>query len=223
MDNIAIVYAHPDDVAACIGGTAWLLKNRFKLHLFCATRGERGVRKWDMDKTAAVRSEEQIAEAKLLDAELTFLDRIDGELFADREICERVAEELKSIQPAAVFTLWPVDRHPDHAASSNITRKALRLAELECELYFFCAGLGSQTTHFHPDIYVDISDVVKDKTALIRCHACQNVEDRMVDGILRQDSFRAAEVGIGVKKHAEGFKMVFPLLSGRTFILQDLR
>ena len=32
--NIAIIVAHPDDLAHAMGGTAWLLKDRYKLHAF---------------------------------------------------------------------------------------------------------------------------------------------------------------------------------------------
>ena len=39
---IAFVTGHPDDVAFAMGGTAWLLKDKYQLHVFCATRGERG-------------------------------------------------------------------------------------------------------------------------------------------------------------------------------------
>ena len=40
--SIAFVVAHPDDVAFSFGGTAWLLHEQYKLHVLCASKGERG-------------------------------------------------------------------------------------------------------------------------------------------------------------------------------------
>ena len=45
MDSILFIVAHPDDLAFGMGGTALLMKDKFKLHIFCATRGERGMKK----------------------------------------------------------------------------------------------------------------------------------------------------------------------------------
>ena len=41
-ESVVFVVAHPDDVAFFMGGAALLLKDRCKLHVICATRGERG-------------------------------------------------------------------------------------------------------------------------------------------------------------------------------------
>ncbi len=41
---VAFVVAHPDDVAFLMGGTAWLRKDRYQLHVICASQGERARR-----------------------------------------------------------------------------------------------------------------------------------------------------------------------------------
>ncbi|GAH72350.1 unnamed protein product, partial [marine sediment metagenome] len=43
MESVLFVVAHPDDLAYGMGGIAFLLRDKFDLHLVCATKGERGV------------------------------------------------------------------------------------------------------------------------------------------------------------------------------------
>ncbi len=141
---------------------------------------------------------------------------IDGEVFAGREICERVSAMVRQIQPVAVFTIWPIDRHPDHSATSEIAKKACHLAGFTGEFYFMEEGFGSQTTSFHPDIYVDVTAVFEERIRLMRCHACQNVDDRMVQEAIQRGEFRGLESGC---RYAEGFKMVLPPKRGTGRVL----
>lgn len=206
MKTILLFQAHPDDVT-CIGGTAWMLKDRYRLHTVSATKGERGRPDWTMKKTAAVRQKEQEKESRLLGAELTFLNRIDAELFADADICHAAAQIIRQVRPVAIFTLWPVDYHPDHSAMSEIARKAHHLAASEAELLFYEAGYSTQTTQFTPDCYVDITPVLDRKLQLTRCHACQNVKGRLEKALTEQAAFRGGLAGC---PYAEGFKSLRP-------------
>ena len=130
MGTVIFIVAHPDDAAYGVGGTAMLLKEQYRLHILCATRGERGTT-LPMEKTAAIREKEEMAACRLLDAELTFLDMIDREVFAGKEICAKVAEILKEEQAKAVFTIWPIDSHPDHSGVSEITKKRILLGQIQ--------------------------------------------------------------------------------------------
>ena len=203
MESIAIIVAHPDDVATSAGGTLLLLKEKFKLHVFCATKGERGVPKKSMSEVAAMREKEEAAACKLLNAELTFLDRIDREVYADKPTSSLVANLLTKITPRAVFTMWPIDSHPDHSAISEITSKALFLSELNTELHYFPANIFSQTTQFEPDTYIDITSVIEKKSELIRCHKCQNVNDGMLKSHLDQSRIYGVSARV---EYAEVFK-----------------
>ena len=136
MDSIVFVVAHPDDMAYGMSGTAFLLKDRYRLHVVCATRGERGLKDSSMEETAAIREKEESEASKILGAGLTFLDLIDREVFADRKNSEKLGEIVKSVDPVAVFTIWPVDFHPDHSAISEMTGKALFLTDNRPQLYF---------------------------------------------------------------------------------------
>jgi len=202
MEPILFVVAHPDDVAACMGGTALLLTDHYELHVVCATKGERGVGGWTLEQAAAVREAEEQAACDILGAELTFLGKIDQELFADPQTCRRVADVIQALNPLAVLTLWPIFDHPDHSAISEIARKAVRIAAQPVEFIYFEDVGPARGWYFRPDVYVDVSDVTERKLELIRCHACQNPGDAMVNTALDMAAFRGSQIGC---RYAESF------------------
>ena len=206
---VVFVVAHPDDVAHAMGGTACLLRNKYRLHVMCATKGERGVKGKTQAEAAALREQEEAAASRRLNARLTFLGQIDGEVFADRAVCRLVAGRLRRLRPKAVFTLWPINRHPDHVAAYNIATKAVQLAGLsgDVELYMGENALGV-TNQFNPDILVDIAEVIEEKKELIRMHHSQNPSEAHVDKVLQRNAFRGRFAGC---EYAEGFKTLLPL------------
>jgi len=217
--SVIFIVPHPDDLAYGMGGTAYLLKDKYELQVLCLTKGERGLSREASKETAAIREKEEEAACKILKADLTFLGLIDREVFADRKICERVAEIIKQANPVAIFGLWPIDYHPDHSAAAEIARKAFFLSQVKAEFYMCEEDIIQQTTQFAPDIYVDISRVIKNKIALLRCHKCQNPNDGMVNRSLEQSTFRGYQAGC---KYAEGFKTIRPPMNTCQSILFDL-
>jgi LmbE family N-acetylglucosaminyl deacetylase len=174
--NVVFVVGHPDDVALSFGGTAWLLKDLYKLHVLCASKGERGYH-YDgaglappSQEVGATREREEQQSCAMLGAELTFLGQTDGEIFAGCEVCQTVAAMLTALKPAAVFTHCPFEK-PDHAAVYGIATHSLHLAKLfwTTEIYM-PVGTGSEFNNAKPDVYVNISSVIEQKRALIRCH-----------------------------------------------------
>jgi len=214
MESIVFIYPHPDDEAFGMGGTALLLKERFKLHMFCLTKGERGLGPEPSAETAGTREKEEKACCQLLGTEPEFFGLIDGEVFASREACEKVAARLKVIKPRAVLTTWHIENHPDHAAACEIAVKACRIAGLypSVEIYQAEEGAGGQTMGFDPVINVDISAVIDKKKELLMCHACQNKNNGLVDSATAQSAFRGK---LAQCAYAEGWRPWFPLVSGK--------
>lgn len=209
--NIVFVIAHPDDLSHSMGGTAYLLKSKFQLHVLCLTKGEHGIKGKTPAEAAAIREKEEMAACQIIDAQLTFLGQIDAFTYADKEICEKVATILKSLSPVAVFTLWPINDHPDHIVVHGIATKALRLAGLyqQTEIYFSENTMGVQTNQFNPDIYINISEVIDVKRKMVQCHHSQNPLETDVDFVLQRNIFRGMLAGC---KYAEGFKTNYPII-----------
>ena len=173
---VVCLMAHPDDVTFLMGGTALLLKGKYNLHVVVASRGERGYA-WEgkglpppNPAVAATRSAEEAAACAMLGAELTFLEEPDSEIFAHRAVCDRVAEMLKRLKPAALFTHWPCAK-PDHASVWNIAWKALHLADLfwVTETYMGLMA-GDDRCVPKPDVYVNIGEVFEQKLKMIALH-----------------------------------------------------
>lgn len=220
MRKVVILTAHPDDAVGGAGGTALLMRGKFELHILCATRGERGLRNVSMEETAKIReAEERLCAEKLGAAGVTFLDRIDRELLPDEATCRLTAELLTKHDPVALFTIWPIDAHPDHSAISEIARKALFYSGLTPELWYMEEDIGSQTTRFIPDLYVDISPVIDEKIEAVRCHVCQNREDHMALRTRERNRSRGTESKL---QYAEGFKSPLPLTNHSRSILFEL-
>ncbi len=208
---ILFIVAHPDDLSHSMGGTAYLLKNEHDLHVFCLTKGEFGIKGKTPEAAAAIREKEEAAACEILGAKLTFLNQIDAHTYADKDICEKVADLLKEITPKAIFTLWPINEHPDHVVVHNISIKALMLAGLyhQTELYFSENSMGTQTNQFHPDIYIDISGVIENKKDMVRCHHSQNPLPADVEKVIQRNVFRGM---LNCCPFAEGFKTNYPII-----------
>jgi len=158
---------------------------------------------WDCNWTKKSSSNAKRSRAFLISK--LFLGKYSGEFYADYNSCSRVAKTIEKLQPEAVFTLWPIDRHPDHSAVAETAQKAIALAGIELELIFFEAGMNSQTAHFEPDFYVDISQITSEKEELIRCHKSQCRNGALVKRFLAQNKLRGQSIKV---PYAEGFKVL---------------
>lgn len=226
-ESVAFIVAHPDDVAHSMGGTALLLARRYDLHVFCASRGQRGIKGRTLDQAARIREKEEAAACRVLGASLTFLDQVDGEVFADGRTCRLVADALRRLRPRAVFTLWPINRHPDHVAAYAIADQAVRMAGLagRTDVLMSENAVGVITRQYEPEILVDISDVIERKKALVRLHRSQNPTEKRVEAVIARNAFRAKYADC---EYAEAFKLAAPIAvrsSGRVSVavLLELR
>jgi LmbE family N-acetylglucosaminyl deacetylase len=213
LKNILIVMAHPDDWECCMGGTALLLKDRYHINVLIATKGERGLSKAPSTETARIREKEAMNACEKVHASLYFLNKIDGDVYADKEGVDKIVNLLKKLDPVMVFTRWGIDV-PDHAAVSNMTLKALWITGMihDREIYFTEAQRGGQSNQFEPNLYVNISSVIEQKEELIRCHISQNKEDNLLNIHMVQDKMNGL---VGRCDYAEVFKTYYPPINSR--------
>ena len=221
-DRVVVVPAHPDDLIPCFG-TCLKSKDIFEWHVVEFTHGERGLgeRGFRDGSTRKIRMAEEGAVCKELGVQLHWLDEIDGEAYACRETCEKLAALLKELKPRAVFAHWPVDIHGDHAMAGVAVQKALFLAGLAPEIYFI--EQEYQAKRFVPDQFVDITDVIDRKCELIRMYKCQYRDG----GIERRKCAIAQANGMHSMLLADGFaegfmSFVQPLQGQGKTIFQEL-
>ena len=173
-EAIVFVGGHPDDSEG-FAATAFLLKDKYDIHIVDLTRGERGLGLEGMydGSTAAKRVAEEYAACRLLGAKAHFLHEVNGWACASERSIHSLTELFIKLRPIAVFTHWPIDNHADHAQCSAIMANALRKSGLKPERYFFEEWMR-QTRNMAPTYYVDISGVFRHKLAILSFYECQN-------------------------------------------------
>ena len=194
---------HPDDPESGAGGTIarYADLGHEAVHLYL-TRGEAGIPGKTHEEAAAIRSAEIEKACAILKARPRFAGQIDGATEISAARYDEFRKILEAEKPDLVLTHWPVDTHRDHRVISLLVYDAwLRLGR-KFALYYFEVNPGSQTQHFHPTHYVDITSTEARKKEACYAHASQNPPgfyDRYHEPMQRA---RGLEAGV---KSAEGF------------------
>ncbi len=213
---IAIAGGHPDDLVGSLG-LALLLKDRFDIHVLDFTRGEVGWWGHTPEETAPVRTAEEESVCGEIGATPHFLGEIDGDAYANREVCARTVALLRELQPRAIIAHWPLDVHMDHVMSTAATLKAIALAKLRPEVYFY--EETNQSQYFPATFFVDITSVFDRKVELMRRYVSQNGNDCIVRNKTHDAVFRGSQCGA---RYAEAYAPYLPLRPGQRCLLQEV-
>ena len=200
--KILAVGPHPDDVE--FGCAALLIQEVRKgnqVRTLVASLGEAGT-----SGTPDGRAEESRAAARLIGAEIAFLD-FGGDCHVQQTPANAmaIARHIREFRPDIVLApTLDENQHPDHPVVGRMVRDACRfaryggLADLRDlpvhhmgSLYFYNI---TQMFSTRPDIVVDVSDVAKDWEAVIRCHQSQ----MKTKGYLDLVQSRARSLGLSI-------------------------
>lgn len=172
--RIVCVGAHPGDPEFGCGGTMALYKNAgHQLTFLYLNRGEAYDSSQSHEKSAAIRSREAETACKIVGATAAFAGQVDGESKFSLAWQEKFNEQLAAFTPDIVFSQWPIDSHPDHQVTGQLTLNAWLHAGRSFKLYFYEVNTGSETMAFNPVDYVDISGVMETKQKLMFAHQSQ--------------------------------------------------
>lgn len=190
--KVLCVIAHPDDEAFGPSGTLALLSKKHNVHILCVTDGASDVRFHPMgEKLAEIRSHELEASAKAIGAKsVHFLGYKDGSLCNNlyHEIAQKIDDLCKALNISLIITQEPrgVSGHLDHVAVSMITTFVYEKRPSIEAVWYYCitkevrSSIPTYFIHFPDgydrkeiDLVVDISTVLTQKIAAIKCHASQ--------------------------------------------------
>jgi bacillithiol biosynthesis deacetylase BshB1 len=177
VDVLAIA-AHPDDIELTCGGTLIkMARAGYRTAILDLTGGETGTR-----GSRETRAKEAGEAAKTLGvAERANAALPDAHLHNSDATRRTVVRWVRHFHPRTVILPFPVGRHPDHRAASDLGRDACYLAGLknydaegdphrpEKILY----ALAYREDPVKPTFVVDISAEFETKMAAIRCYASQ--------------------------------------------------
>lgn len=136
MKTLLVALSHPDDEVGCAGTIAAHAARGIRVVLLFLTRGEmtEALGSPDAAEVARLRMEHGREAARIIGAEVRFMDFPDTRLEVTADAGYRVAAEIADIRPDAVVTWGDAwirgPRHPDHQATGRIVRNAITLARI---------------------------------------------------------------------------------------------
>lgn len=187
---------HPDDESIGMGGLLSLYPQNFEVTLL--TDGRKGIRDISAEEVIKIREEEfkcamqvaSIGEYSLLGAEdKKLLDCYDWFKMVDLEKFDYI------------FVPNIIDQHPDHKAVSLLLNRLLESGakikpELQICFYEVWSTLGMVNA------FVDVSDVIETKKAMINCYKSQTEQKDYVYHALGLNQYRGM---FKDKKYVEAF------------------
>ncbi len=203
MKTAFAIAAHPDDIEFLMAGTLMRLRDvGYEIHYMNLANGYCGTTQYDGPTIARMRREEARRAAEQIEA--VFHESIcsDLEIFYDRPTLLRLASVIREVQPRIVLTHSPSDYMEDHM---NTCRLALTAAFSRGMPNFPVdpprAAVSGPVTVYHaqpysnrdplrrlvyPDMYVDVTGLIEDKTEMLACHESQK---RWLDESQGHDSY----------------------------------
>lgn len=180
MDYIDIlaVFAHPDDVELCVGGTLLRMKELgYRTAALDVTRGEMGTR-----GTPETRAKEAADAAAILNLDVREnLGLPDGHVFVTDVERTAMVKMLRRLKPRVILTHQLGDPHPDHDHIAQLVRESARLSSMKNydeesgdeKIAVPIVAHNVFSRHVVPSFVVDISGHLEDKMAAIKAYRSQ--------------------------------------------------
>lgn len=166
---------------------------------------------------ARIRAQEACDAAAVIGAECVAMDFPDVEIYDTPDSRQRFIEMVRAARPDVVITHHPDDYHTDHKAASALVLDATFSATVphikthhaylpKLPVVYFMDTLAG--LNFQPSEYVDVTDFLPQKRAMLSKHQSQLVwlkdhdDYDALDALETMAKFRGYQCGV---KYAEGF------------------
>src|SRR6266568_1173876 len=192
--RVLAVGAHPDDLEILCGGTlVRFVREGHEVVMCHATRGDRGSFMHTSEEIARIRGEEARRATEVCGAEHATLGIRDGEInAADPEQRLIVVDLVREARPDVIITHYPQDYMSDHNEISKLVFDCSFHATLPLfetgkpphprvtPIYYMETVMG---VGFQPTEYVDVTEVIDTKRAMLEAHETQLNWLRDHDGV----------------------------------------
>ena len=200
--KVVVAGGHPGDPEYGCGGTiARYTDLGHEVVIVYLNRGELGVRGEAPERAGAIRFAEAAKACQILKARPLYSGQVDGRTVVDEAHYEEFHQLLAAQRPDVVFTQWPIDNHSDHTVVSLLVYQAWQRMNKRFALYYYEVSNGSDTVHFSPTHYIDITGTAARKRAACYAHASQ-APDKYYSLQEQVTRFRGIESGY---QQAEGY------------------
>lgn len=183
MVVVVAIGAHPDDVeGGCFGTLAKYRIAGNEVVIVLLTKGGRG-------GDTAVRENEAKEAASVIKAKFIVGDFEDGMIGDNSEVVQWIEKQLKKVKADIVFFPCSIDHHQDHR---NVSRAATAASRSIDNVLMYET---SSTTEFHPQMFVDISDTLKEKVLALSKHESVLKSDCLVgEAVTNLGKYRAYQL-----------------------------
>jgi len=173
--KVMVTGGHPRDPECGCGGTiARYTELGHDVVLMYLNRGQAYCSDTSAKDCGAVRTAEAAKACTILKARATFAGRYDGKAIVDAEHYDEFRKQFDGEKPDIVFAQWPIDKHRDHRALSNLVLDAWMESGKKAAFYYY--DIAEDTMMFTPAEFVDITAVEARKRAACFAHASQQPE-----------------------------------------------
>jgi LmbE family N-acetylglucosaminyl deacetylase/ActR/RegA family two-component response regulator len=189
--NVLFIGAHPDDIELGCGGTLIKhIRSGDNVYAMIFTNGEKG-----MAETAKIdRQQESLKALTLAGANplnIYFLQFPDTELWQVRqEVMNNITKFCETFQIQLIYTHSNKAQHQDHVTVFEETMRAARKAWgiMAYESH------GATNPSFSPNLFVDITDVIPEKMAMLNCHQSQISKNSLkIESVIALAQFRSSQ------------------------------
>jgi LmbE family N-acetylglucosaminyl deacetylase len=223
--RILIIAAHPDDIEIGVGGALarWVGQGA-QVSYAIVTDGAAGNNEpgADLAALAAQRQEEQRSAAALLGVDdIHYMGYRDGVLEPSLTLRRDLTRLIRQLKPDRVVCQDPTTvfvgdgyvNHPDHRAAGEAATYAVFPSAVSRPIFpeLLDEGLEPHRVKelylnltLHPDLYVDISDVMDRKVEALLCHRSQ-VGEEAADWIREMNAEMGKQIGCA---YAEAFRVL---------------
>ena len=187
---ILSLLAHPDDAEFLCAGTLirFARELNWEVHIASMTPGDCGSFEHSREEISAIRRAEGAAAAALIGAPFHCLEENDLRIFYNETTLRKATRLLRQVRPDIVLTHSPADYLLDHEMTSVVARAACFAAAVpnfECDQVerleaiphlYYCDAIEGKDGLGRPiesALYIDISEVIEDKAAMLSAHKSQ--------------------------------------------------
>ena len=200
--KIVVTGGHPGDPeCGCAGTVARYTALGHDVVLLYLNRGEGYCKGSDASQCGTIRTAEAQKACQILKARALFASQIDGGAIVDNVHYLEFRHLLEAENPDILFTQWPIDKHRDHRALSQLALDAWLSDGKKSAFYYY--EVADDTMMFSPGEYVDISapEIEFVRHAACFAHASQQPEKWYAQQV-ELTRFRGSQSG---HAQAEGF------------------
>jgi N-acetylglucosamine malate deacetylase 1 len=168
--RVLAVFAHPDDAElTCFGTLAMLRSLSAEITILILTNGERS-----SSRSLAMRREEAVEAAKLIQGNVLFANLPDGGVSYDGKAISEIEGYLRKTTPDIVITHFPLTTgfgHQDHERTAHLVTNATLRASAPPWLMY--AEPAVNVVEFQPNLFVDVTPYFPLKLKALACHRCE--------------------------------------------------